>query len=80
MALSSKCAKENESSSEPPSQSSQQISMKMPPQQTPGFTPSSWAVDDLLQLSDFESSDKVKGRAISFSACLRAGTKVHSDI
>ncbi|KAL6342566.1 hypothetical protein AAG906_012423 [Vitis piasezkii] len=39
---------------------SQQITMKMPPQQAPNFTSSSWAVDDLLQFSDFESSDKNK--------------------
>lgn len=62
VALSSKCAKETDKSSSepPPNQNSQQITMKMPPQQAPNFTSSSWAVDDLLQFSDFESSDKNK--------------------
>lgn len=58
VALSSSCKKDTEDSFlEPPHQNSQQSSMKMPTQQTSSFT-SPWAVDDLLQFSDPESSDK----------------------
>ncbi|KAK9288218.1 hypothetical protein L1049_016667 [Liquidambar formosana] len=58
VALSSTCTNDNEKSClEPPNQSAQQISIKSPTQQASSFT-SSWAVDDLLQFSDFESSDK----------------------
>ena len=62
VALSSRCSKETDksSSSEPPNQNSQQITAKIPPLQAPSFTSSPWAVDDLLQLSDFDSSDKVR--------------------
>ncbi|KAM7489785.1 hypothetical protein LguiB_027269 [Lonicera macranthoides] len=36
----------------------QNIPLKTPTQQDSGFSSPSWAVDDLLQFSDFESSDK----------------------
>ncbi|KAM7486877.1 hypothetical protein LguiA_002886 [Lonicera macranthoides] len=38
----------------------QNIPLKTPTQQDSGFSSPSWAVDDLLQFSDFESSDKVR--------------------
>ncbi|RZB62775.1 B-box zinc finger protein 24 [Glycine soja] len=41
----------------PPNRSAQQVSAKIPPQQVPSFT-SSWAVDDLLELTGFESPEK----------------------
>jgi hypothetical protein len=60
VALSSSCSKDTQTnSSGPPNQSSQQTPMKIPAQQTSSFA-TSWAVDDLLQFSEFESStDKV---------------------
>ncbi|KAG4955518.1 hypothetical protein GLYMA_15G029500v4 [Glycine max] len=58
VASSSNCTKDNEKShSEPPNRSAQQVSAKIPPQQVPSFT-SSWAVDDLLELTGFESPEK----------------------
>jgi hypothetical protein len=59
VALSSSCKDTENSSLEPPHPNSQQIPEKMPTQQTSTFT-SPWAVDDLLQFSDLESSDKVR--------------------
>nr|UTI93938.1 BBX transcription factor [Toona sinensis] len=60
VALSSSCSKDAQRSRfEPPNQHAQQTSMKTPAQQ-PLSIPSSWAMDDLLQFSDFESSDKVR--------------------
>ncbi|KAF3456112.1 hypothetical protein FNV43_RR00760 [Rhamnella rubrinervis] len=60
VALSSSCNKDNETSCpEPPNQNSQQISTKIPVQQPSSFT-SSWAVDDLLHLSDFDSPEKTR--------------------
>uniref|UniRef100_A0A5B6Z647 Putative B-box zinc finger protein 25 n=1 Tax=Davidia involucrata TaxID=16924 RepID=A0A5B6Z647_DAVIN len=61
VALSSNCTKDTEQNHlepQPPNQNAQQITMKTPTQQASSFTPPSWAVDDLLQFSDFESSDK----------------------
>ncbi|KAF8402291.1 hypothetical protein HHK36_013243 [Tetracentron sinense] len=59
VALSANCAKDTDKSSlEPPNKNSQQLAMKMPAQQSSTYTSPSWAVDDLLQFSDFESSDK----------------------
>ncbi|XP_061993066.1 B-box zinc finger protein 24 [Rosa rugosa] len=58
VALSSPCTKDAETSSlEPPNHSPQLVSTKVP---TPhaSLISSPWGVDDLLQLSDFESSDK----------------------
>ncbi|KAF5733920.1 hypothetical protein HS088_TW16G00361 [Tripterygium wilfordii] len=61
VALSSSCcAKGTEKSSldpPPPNHSSKQTSTKTPVQPQSSFT-SPWAVDEFLQLSDFESSDK----------------------
>lgn len=58
VALSSSCNKDTEKScSEPPHQNPKQMPIKMPTQQPSGVT-SPWAVDDLLQFSDLESSDK----------------------
>ncbi|CAL0332457.1 unnamed protein product [Lupinus luteus] len=58
VASSSNCTKENEEShSEPSNRNAQQVSVKVPSQEVPTFT-SAWAVDDLLELSDFESHDK----------------------
>ncbi|KAH7521356.1 B-box zinc finger protein 24 [Ziziphus jujuba] len=60
VALSSSCNKDTEKSyPEPPNQNTQQISTKMPAQQIPSFA-SSWAVDDLLHLSDFDSPSEKK--------------------
>ncbi|KAA8531419.1 hypothetical protein F0562_006228 [Nyssa sinensis] len=61
VALSSNCTKDTEKSHlepQPPNQNAQQTTMKTPTQQASSFTPPSWAVDDLLQFSDFESSNK----------------------
>ncbi|XP_058102442.1 B-box zinc finger protein 24-like [Magnolia sinica] len=59
VALSAACAKEAESGcSEPPNHNSTPIVMKMPPPQPPTYTSPPWAVDELLQFSDFESGDK----------------------
>ncbi|KAF2322097.1 hypothetical protein GH714_006624 [Hevea brasiliensis] len=61
VALGSSCTKDTKKSClEPPNQSAQQTSMKLPVQQ-PSSLNSSWAVDDLMQFSDFESTtDKQK--------------------
>uniref|UniRef100_A0A6N2MSL7 B box-type domain-containing protein n=1 Tax=Salix viminalis TaxID=40686 RepID=A0A6N2MSL7_SALVM len=57
VALSSSCSKDTQKSSlEPPNQSEQRPSVKLP---SPGFG-SSWAVDDFLQFSDFEESTDKK--------------------
>lgn len=62
VALKSKAPKECKNSHldpPPPNKNAQQYSMKTPTQEASGCTNSpSWAVDDLLHLSDFESSDK----------------------
>ncbi|KAK6914543.1 B-box-type zinc finger [Dillenia turbinata] len=59
VALSSSCSKDIEKNClEPPNQRSSQFVIKSTPDQASSFAPPSWAVDDLLQLSDFESSDK----------------------
>lgn len=59
VALSSSCSKDTgKVNLEPPSQNGKQSNMKAPTQQPSGAM-SSWAVDDLLQFSDFESSEKV---------------------
>ncbi|GAU50927.1 hypothetical protein TSUD_411240 [Trifolium subterraneum] len=58
VALSSSCTKDNENSQvEPSNPDTQHVPGKVPPQQVPSFT-SSWAVDDLLQFTDFDSPDK----------------------
>ncbi|XP_049410044.1 B-box zinc finger protein 24-like [Solanum stenotomum] len=61
VALNSSCNKEavkNQLEPQPPQQNSQQVGLKMPPQQLPGITSPSWPVDDLLGFPDYESSDK----------------------
>lgn len=66
VALSSNCTKDKEEGRlEPPNWNAQQASVKIPPQpqQVPTFT-SSWAVDDLLEFTDFESPDKVRDTAM----------------
>ncbi|CAL0322102.1 unnamed protein product [Lupinus luteus] len=58
VASSSNCTKDNEKShSEPSNRNAQLVSVEVPSQQVPTFT-SSWAVDDLLELTNFESDDK----------------------
>ncbi|CAM8887304.1 hypothetical protein QQ045_026185 [Rhodiola kirilowii] len=58
VALNSGCNDAEKTCLEPPKPSSRSTSVKAPPQQSsPGFA-SSWAVDDLLQFSEFDSSDK----------------------
>ncbi|TKY48325.1 B-box zinc finger protein 24 [Spatholobus suberectus] len=60
VASSSNCTKDNEKRHlEPPNRNAQQVSgsTKIPSQQVPSFT-SSWAVDDLLELTGFESPEK----------------------
>lgn len=62
VALSSSCNKEsvkNQLQPQPPQQNSQQVGLKMPPQQLSCITSPSWPVDDLLGFPDYESSDKV---------------------
>jgi len=59
VALGSNCTKGNEKGHmEPSNPNAQEVPVKVPSQQVPSFT-SSWAVDDLLELTDFESPDKV---------------------
>ncbi|PIA29660.1 hypothetical protein AQUCO_05800046v1 [Aquilegia coerulea] len=61
VALGSKCAKNAELiRSEPPNQNSQPlISKSLPtPQPSTCTSPTSWAIDDLLQFSDFDTNDK----------------------
>ncbi|KAF8391785.1 hypothetical protein HHK36_022019 [Tetracentron sinense] len=59
VALSSRCTKEIEKGcSEPPNQNSQTFSTKISAPQPSTCTSPSWAVDDLLQFSDFDASDK----------------------
>jgi len=59
VALGSSCTKDNEKGHvEPSNPNAQEVPVKVPSQQVPSFT-SSWAVDDLLELTDFESPDKV---------------------
>ncbi|XP_027061493.1 B-box zinc finger protein 24 [Coffea arabica] len=58
VALSSSCNKEGVKSHMEPQPPKQQFSSKMPTQQLSSMTSSSWAVDDLLQFSDYDSSDK----------------------
>jgi hypothetical protein len=59
--MSSSCAKDDEKSHlEPPNRkNTEQVSLETPSQQVPDFTPS-WGVDDLLELADFDSHDKVR--------------------
>ncbi|QCE09117.1 B-box zinc finger protein 24-like [Vigna unguiculata] len=58
VASSSNCTKDNENSHlEPPNRNAQQVPTKVPSQQVPSFT-SSWAVDDFLELTGFESPEK----------------------
>lgn len=44
----------------PPKQNSQQITTRIPAQHVTGITSPSWPVDELLQFSDYESSNKVR--------------------
>ncbi|XP_073099219.1 B-box zinc finger protein 24 [Elaeis guineensis] len=63
VAPSSMCKKDTEKGqSEPSNNSSMHLAPKVPAtQQAPStFTPSTWAVDEFLQLSDYESSDKLQ--------------------
>ncbi|TKY67464.1 B-box zinc finger protein 24 [Spatholobus suberectus] len=58
VALGSNCTKDNAKSHvEPSNPNAQEVPVKIPSQQVPNFT-SSWAVDDLLELTNFESPDK----------------------
>ncbi|OIW08678.1 hypothetical protein TanjilG_03354 [Lupinus angustifolius] len=57
VALSSNCPKGDEKSHSEPSNPSVQPAHVKTPQQVPSFT-SSWAVDDILELTDFESPGK----------------------
>ncbi|XP_012065279.1 B-box zinc finger protein 25 isoform X2 [Jatropha curcas] len=60
VALGSSCTKDTKKSClEPPNQSAQQTSMKLPVQQ-PSSCSSPWVVDDLIGFSDFESSTDKK--------------------
>ncbi|KAL3835067.1 hypothetical protein ACJIZ3_009803 [Penstemon smallii] len=62
VALSSGCNKENLKSQmepRPPKSNSQLSALKTPTHHVSGISsPPSWAIDDLLQFSDYESSDK----------------------
>ncbi|KAL0387966.1 UNVERIFIED_CONTAM: B-box zinc finger protein 24 [Sesamum radiatum] len=61
VALSTSCNKDSVKSHpepKPPKLSSQQIGLKTPSQHVSGITSPSWAVDELLQFSEYESSDK----------------------
>ena len=57
----SQCRNETEKNcKEPSNQNTQQVSLKPTVQQPPNFSPTSWAVDDLLEFSEFDSSSKVR--------------------
>ncbi|CAO2821656.1 unnamed protein product [Amaranthus hypochondriacus] len=43
---------------EPSNQNAHQLSLKQTVQPPPNFSPTSWAVDDLLEFSEFDSSNK----------------------
>ncbi|KAL8487379.1 hypothetical protein ACS0TY_023892 [Phlomoides rotata] len=61
VALSSSCSKESlkrESEQKPPKSDTQQTSSKTPTNNISGVTSPAWAVDELLQFPDYESSDK----------------------
>ncbi|KAL6976201.1 B-box zinc finger protein 24 [Sarracenia purpurea var. burkii] len=61
VALSSSCTKDSEKNYQepnPPNHKPQPVAMKMPTHQASSSPSPPWAVDDLLQFSDFESSDK----------------------
>ncbi|KAL3502413.1 hypothetical protein ACH5RR_036862 [Cinchona calisaya] len=58
VALSSSCNKDGVKSQLEPQPPKQQISSKTPAQLLSSMTSPSWAVDDLLQFSDYDSSDK----------------------
>ncbi|XP_010268200.1 PREDICTED: B-box zinc finger protein 24-like isoform X1 [Nelumbo nucifera] len=61
VALRSGCNKDNNKGFlEPPNQKPQPVAMKIPSPQPSTFASPPWAVDDLLQFSDFEPSDKQK--------------------
>ncbi|GAB4859200.1 B-box zinc finger protein 24 [Ancistrocladus abbreviatus] len=54
-----KCAKETEKNCmDPSNQNAPQVTVKQPVQQSSSLLSPSWAVDDLLEFSEFESSDK----------------------
>ncbi|CAA3013352.1 B-box zinc finger 24-like [Olea europaea subsp. europaea] len=61
VALSSSCNKDTMKENlepKPPKQNSQQITTRIPAQHVTGITSPSWPVDELLQFSDYESSNK----------------------
>ncbi|XP_057958079.1 B-box zinc finger protein 24-like [Malania oleifera] len=59
VALSSNCNRATDKNCpDPPNQNIRQIAMKTPVQQASGFTSPSWVIDDLLQISDFETYEK----------------------
>lgn len=63
VALSSSCNKDTMKENlepKPPKQNSQQITTRIPAQHVTGITSPSWPVDELLQFSDYESSNKVR--------------------
>lgn len=56
--MGSSCTQGNDKSQiEPSNQDTKQVPFEVPAQQVPSFA-SSWAVDDLLEFTDFDSSDK----------------------
>lgn len=69
VALSTSCNKEAIKSNmdpKPPKSNSQQISPKPTSQHVSGISSPSWAVDDLLQFSEYESEEKVRMSVIVF--------------
>lgn len=59
-AASTNCTKDDEKPHlEPPNRNPQQVSVEPPSQQVPNFSPS-WGVDDLLELADYDSHNKVR--------------------
>jgi len=70
VALSSMCNKDSgKGHYEPPDQNFTLLDPKIPTtQESPSsFIPSAWAVDEFLQLSDYESGDKVRSRGCKIS-------------
>lgn len=67
VALNSNCNKDDSNQMEPrpPKPNMQQITMKTTVQQPSSITSPSWAIDDLLQFSDSESSKKVSKQVVT---------------
>lgn len=79
VALTSACSHKDAAGkafTEPPNQTPHPLAQKAPTgkQASSEFTPSAWAVDEFLQLSDYESSDKVRSQTETLFGARSAST------